>query len=215
MAVQKRPYFSTANPTVCFSSSGEQNSRSYDLGQPKGLSNRETAGRVFELFRSAHGPADDSWRSWRTVLFDGESNGVLLELWGAKLAELRFMPAQGSSNRQCQCARARARAYSSPIQALPLVYSAPLRDPPLRARPHSVESTVVCCTWLRKYRSPPFEFHVRTRAAVHGMPSIGARVGWSYVLTVVRRRRFIDTKPHWSQTSSAAGRPRHRGTHPA
>ena len=45
------------------------------------------------------------------------------------------------------------------------LYSAPLRDPPLRARPHSVESTVVCCTWLRKYRSPPFEFHV---SAVHG-----------------------------------------------
>jgi hypothetical protein len=113
------PYFSTANPTVCFSNSGEQNLRSYD-----------------------------------------------------------------SSNRQCQCARARVRAYSSPIQALPLVYSAPLRDPPLRTRHYYVESTVVCCTWLRKYRSPPFEFHVRTRDAVHGMPSIGARVRWSYVLTV-------------------------------
>ena len=37
------------------------------------------------------------------------------------------------------------------------------------------------------------------------MPSIGARVRWSYVLTVERRRRFIDTKPHWPQTSRAAG----------
>ena len=72
---------------------------------------------VFGPIRSAHGPADDSWRSWRTVLFDGESNGVLLELWGAKLAELRFMPAQGSSNRQCQCARARIQALFKPFRS--------------------------------------------------------------------------------------------------
>ena len=85
------------------------------------------------------------------------------------------------------------------------LYSAPLRDPPLRARPHSVESTVVCCTWLTQVPQPSFRVSrqdtcCRARHAAHRR-----RVGWPYVLTVERRRRFIDTNPHWPQTSRAAG----------
>ena len=85
------------------------------------------------------------------------------------------------------------------------LYSAPLRDPPLRARPHSVESTVVCCTWLTQEPQPSFRFSrqdtcCRARHAEHRR-----RVGWPYVPTVERRRRFIDTIPHWPQTSRAAG----------
>ena len=184
----------TANPTVCFSSSGEQNSWSWKAGSiAKSASQKKlrNGSGVFEPFHSAHGPADDSWRSLQDLTFRRRIQRCALELWGVKLAELGFRPARGGpQGRQtgdspaspffffrpgfvkpaavCQSPCRRNHTASSgygvfkPFRSL---YSAPLRDPPLRARPHSVESTVVCCTWLRKYRSPPFEFHA---SAVHG-----------------------------------------------
>ena len=48
------PYFSTANPTVCFSSSGEQNLRSYDLCQPRvrQTGSASARARVFKPYSS-------------------------------------------------------------------------------------------------------------------------------------------------------------------
>ena len=128
--------------------------------------------------------------TWRAVLFDGESNGVLLELWGVKLVELGFRPAQGSST-------------DSGIQALPLAVLSSL------TRPSTERATSFCrehCSMLHVATQVPPSFRVscqdtccRARHAEHRR-----RVGWPYVLTVERRRRFIYTKPHWPQTSRAA-----------
>ena len=154
---------------------------------------------VFEPFHSAHGPADDSWRSLQDLTFRRRIQRCASRALGSKTRGAGKQGRLQNPRRKKSCETAAVFSSPStprtapqmmvggpcrtlllcashqshcsgygvfkPFRKFRSLYSAPLRDPPLRARPHSVESTVVCCTWLRKYRSPPFEFHA---SAVHG-----------------------------------------------